>query len=253
VVALGIVSPTDRVAASKSVAVCNLSASRYSVLRCTYMTLEKCQELPDDDLVRRVRAGETHLYELLMRRYNQRVFRVIRSVASNDADAEDILQEAWVRAFEHLDQFEGRASFSTWVTKIGFYESLARARKSARLTALDESHGENMDNPERQAMRDELGRMLQSAVDLLPASYRSVFVMREVERMSTAETAECLEISEEAVKTRLHRSRAMLRRDLERRLGPALAAAYAFLGHRCDRVVAAVMRRVAPPNSSART
>jgi RNA polymerase sigma-70 factor (ECF subfamily) len=187
-----------------------------------------------------------------MRRYNQRVFRVIRSVIPNDADAEDVLQEAWVRAFEHLDQFEGRASFSTWVTKIAFYESLARARKSAHLAALDENHGENMDDPEKQAMRGELGRMLQSAVDRLPTSYRSVFVMREVERMSTAETAECLEISEEAVKTRLHRSRAMLRRDLEERMGPALAEAYAFLGDRCDRVVAAVMQRVASLASSTR-
>jgi RNA polymerase sigma-70 factor, ECF subfamily len=216
------------------------------------MALEKCQDLQDDELVRRVGAGETHLYELLMRRYNQRVFRVIRSVIPNDADAEDVLQEAWVRAFEHLDQFEGRASFSTWVTKIAFYESLARARKSAHLAALDENHGENMDDPEKQAMRGELGRMLQSAVDRLPTSYRSVFVMREVERMSTAETAECLEISEEAVKTRLHRSRAMLRRDLEERMGPALAEAYAFLGDRCDRVVAAVMQRVASLASSTR-
>jgi RNA polymerase sigma-70 factor, ECF subfamily len=216
------------------------------------MAPEKCQDLPDDELVRRVGAGETHLYELLMRRYNQRIFRVIRSVIPNDADAEDVLQEAWVRAFEHLDQFEGRASFSTWVAKIAFYESLARARKSAHLTALDENHGENMDDPEKQAMRGELGRMLQSAVDRLPASYRSVFVMREVERMSTAETAECLEISEEAVKTRLHRSRAMLRRDLEERTGLALAEAYAFLGDRCDRVVAAVMQRVASLASSTR-
>lgn len=216
------------------------------------MALENCNDLPDEELVRRVRAGETPLYEQLMRRYNQRIFRVIRSVISNDTDAEDVLQEAWVRAFEHLDQFEGRASFSTWVTKIAFYESLARARKSAHFRPLDDNHGENMDNPEKQAMRDELGKMLQSAVDLLPASYRSVFVMRAVERMSTAETAACLEISEEAVKTRLHRSRSMLRRDLERRMGPALTAAYSFLGHRCDRVVAAVMQRVTSTASTAR-
>src|SRR6185312_11436344 len=152
------------------------------------MALDKCQDLLDDEVVRRVLAGEQHLYELLMRRYNQRIFRVVRSVISNDADAEDVLQEAWVRAFEHLRQFEGRSSFSTWVTKIAFYESLARARKSAQFTSLDENHGEDMDSPEKLAIRDELGKMLQSAVDLLPPTYRSVFVMREVERMSTAET-----------------------------------------------------------------
>jgi len=218
------------------------------------MRLEECGTISDDDVVTRVRTGETGLYEMLMRRYNQRLFRVIRSVVTNDGEAEDVLQEAWVRAYEHLDQFEGRASFSTWVTRIAFHEALARTRNSKRWTPLENPGGEIMaeadrrqttsETPEVQAMRGQLGRMLQAAVDALPETYRSVFVLREVEQLSTSETAECLELSEEAVKTRLHRSRALLRRELENRLGPAIAEAYAFLGTRCDRIVAQVLERI---------
>jgi len=218
------------------------------------MLLEECRTISDDDVVSRVRAGETGLYEMLMRRYNQRLFRVIRSVVMNDDEAEDVLQEAWVRAYEHLDQFAGRASFSTWVTRIAFHEALARTRKNRRWTPLENPEGEIMaeaerrqttaETPEMQAERSQLGRMLQAAVDALPETYRSVFVLREVEQLSTTETAECLELSEEAVKTRLHRSRALLRRDLESRLGTAISEAYAFLGARCDRIVMRVLERI---------
>jgi RNA polymerase sigma-70 factor (ECF subfamily) len=100
------------------------------------------------------------------------------------------------------------------------------------------------DTPESQAMRGQLAEMLQAVVDALPETYRSVFVLREVEQLSTSETAECLGLSEEAVKTRLHRSRALLRRDLEKHLGPAITETYAFLGARCDRIVARVLMRI---------
>jgi len=218
------------------------------------MLLEECRTISDDEVVTRVRTGETGLYEMLMRRYNQRLFRVIRSVLNNDGEAEDVLQETWVRAYEHLDQFEGRASFSTWVTRIAFHEALARTRNSKRRTPLENSRGEIMaeadrrqttsETPESEAIRGQLGQMLQAAVDGLPETYRSVFVLRAVEQLSTSETAECLELSEEAVKTRLHRSRALLRRELENRLGPAITEAYAFLGTRCDRIVTHVLERI---------
>ena len=218
------------------------------------MVLEDYRTVTDDDLVSRVRGGEKGLYEMLMRSYNQRVFRVIRSVVTNDDEAEDVLQEAWVRAYEHLDQFAGRASFSTWVTRIAFHEALARTRNSRRWTPLENPGGEIMaeaerrqttsETPERQAERDQLGRMLKAAVDALPETYRTVFVLREVEQLSTMETAECLELSEEAVKTRLHRSRALLRRDLKSRIGPAITEVYAFLGARCDRTVMRVLKRI---------
>jgi RNA polymerase sigma-70 factor (ECF subfamily) len=219
------------------------------------MVMEHCGELTDNELVGRVLGGESYLYELLMRRHNQRLFRVIRSVIADDLESEDVLQDAWVRAYEHLDQFEGRAGFPTWVSKIAFYEALARVRKAKRFTAL-ENGGDEMaasydrsdpGTPEEQAIRGELGRTLRSAVDRLPQTYRSVFVLREVEGMSTSETADCLDLSEEAVKTRLHRARALLRRDLEGRIGPAIAEAYQFLGTRCDRVVARVMERIRLP------
>jgi RNA polymerase sigma-70 factor, ECF subfamily len=218
------------------------------------MVREEWQSLSDEEAVARVRAGDTELFELPMRRYNQRLFRVIRSVIVSDAEAEDVLQEAWLRAFEHLDQFASKAAFSTWVTRIALYEALARVRKGKRFTALENNDGEimteaehsvmNSDDPEKQAMRGELGRALQSAVDRLPEAYRSVFVLREVEHLSTVETAQCLSLSEEAVKTRLHRSRALLRRELETWMEPVLSEAYAFMGERCDRVAAKVMERI---------
>ena len=218
------------------------------------MVLQECQSVPDAEVVDRVRAGETGLYELLMRRYNQRLFRMIRSILTDDAEAEDVLQETWVRAYEHLDQFEGRASFATWATRIAYHEALARARAGKRWTPVEDPEGEVMpevnrrqsstESPEAQAIRGQLGQMLQSAVDGLPATYRTVFVLREVEQLSTIETAESLGLSEEAVKTRLHRSRALLRRELQDRIGPAVAESYAFLGPRCDRTVDRVLQRI---------
>ena len=220
------------------------------------MVLQECQSLPDAEVVDRVRAGETGLYELLMRRYNQRLFRIIRSVLTNDTEAEDVLQETWVRAYEHLDQFEGRASFATWATRIAYHEALARARAGKRWTAVENPEGDIM--PEvnrRQSIHRNargagdsrpVGRMLQSAVDALPETYRTVFVLREVEQLSTTETADSLGLSEEAVKTRLHRSRALLRRELQEQIGPAVAESYAFLGARCDRTVTRVLARIRP-------
>jgi len=213
-----------------------------------------CEYLSDSEAVARVRGGETAVYELLMRRYNQRLFRVARCVVRDDAEAEDVLQDAWVRAYEHLDQFAGRASFSTWVSKIAFYEALERARKKKRVVSMDTQEGNDMSareyvdtkgrNPEQQVIGNELRCAVESALERLPQTYRSVFVLREVEQLSTAETAECLNLSQEAVKTRLHRSRALLRRELESQMGRAITASYQFLGERCDRMVAAVLKRI---------
>src|SRR4051794_33590275 len=216
--------------------------------------LQESLSVPDAEVVERVRAGEKGLYEILMRRHNQRLFRTIRAVVTDDAEAEDVLQETWVRAYEHLDQFAGRASFATWATRIAYHEALARARAGKRWTPVENPEGEVMpevnrrrattESPEALAIRGQLGRMLQSAVDALPATYRTVFVLREVEQLSTLETAESLGVSEEAVKTRLHRSRALLRRELQERIGPAVAESYAFLGPRCDRTVERVLQRI---------
>ena len=213
------------------------------------MLLEQVQSLTDEQVVERVRGGETWLYELLMRRYNQRLFRITRSVLNDSAEAQDVMQDAWVRAYKHLDQFAGKAKFATWVTRIALYEALARARVRRRSDGqelLDMGIFESKQrSPERQALDSELRDLLEAAIDELPEVYRSVFMLREIESLSTAETAECLDLSEEAVKTRLHRSRAILRRILFERAGMATADTFCFLGTRCDRMVAQVLERIA--------
>lgn len=218
------------------------------------MQAQVCHPIADDEIVALVRSGETGMFEMLMRRYNQRLFRAIRSIVSDELEAEDVLQDVWVRAYEHLNQFQGRASFATWVTRIAIYEAIGRNRKRKRWTPLEDLEGEIVpeanrreatdDTPETEAMRGQLRQVLDAAVDALPPIYRSVFVLREVEQLSTTETAECLELSEVAVKTRLHRSRALLRRELESRIGPAVTELYTFLGPRCDRTVARVLERI---------
>src|SRR5262245_23739077 len=190
-----------------------------------------------------------------MRRHNQRVYRVARAVVKDETDAEDVMQQAYINAFTHLDQFEERAQFSTWLTRITLHEALARrwrnhARPTASITDGDQD-GALMDeliapdpDPERQAYGAELTRVLENAVDALPEAYRIVFALRDVEGLSTAETAASLSLGEEAVKTRLHRARAMLRRTLADQFGAASAQAFQFHASRCDRVVSAVLARI---------
>jgi RNA polymerase sigma-70 factor (ECF subfamily) len=212
------------------------------------------EALPDEEVVRRIREGEAGLFEILMRRYNQRLYRVARAILKDETEAEDVMQQAYVNAFTHLDQFAERARFANWLTRIAVHESLARARRRGRMVEID-SMSENDEeragalpaggpDPEQQALSAELRRLLESAIDALPESYRSVFVLREAEGLSTAETADCLELSEETVKTRLHRARGLLREHLFARAGIATADAFSLHLSRCDRVVAGVVARL---------
>jgi len=218
-------------------------------------TLFGTASLTDAEVVARVRAGETALFEILMRRHNQRVYRVARAVLKDETEAEDVMQQAYINAFTHLDQFAERAQFSTWLTRITVHEALARRRRrkaQAASSAADrDPDGEVMESliavepdPERQAYAAELGHVLESAIDGLPDTYRIVFMLREVEGLSTSETAAGLALREEAVKTRLHRARAMLRRAITQRLGSISAQTFQFHATRCDRVVAAVLTRI---------
>jgi RNA polymerase sigma-70 factor (ECF subfamily) len=208
--------------------------------------------LSDEEVVRRIIQGERALFEILMRRYNQRLFRVTRSIVANDLEAEDIIQDAYVRAYEHLNQFEGRARFSTWLTKIAIYEAYARVRRvdHQKVDSISMLEVRGMDmkangrDPEEQIYNAELKTVLEKAFDALPDDYRSVFMLREIEGLSTAETAECLELSEENVKTRLHRARALLQRELYSLVGANANMAFQFLGPRCDRIVARVLERI---------
>lgn len=207
--------------------------------------------LTDEEIVLRVRAGEVALFELLMRRHNPRVYRAARAILHDAGEAEDVMQDAYVRAYEHLGEFEGRARFSTWLTRIAVNEALSRVRRSKRFDSL-ESHTEDSSmstedglSPEQQASDVEMRSALETAVARLPDDFRSVFVLRAVEGMSGAETAECLGIPEDTVKTRLHRARARLQEMLIASIEPALPSVYEFHLTRCDRVVAAVLRRIA--------
>lgn len=211
------------------------------------------QALPDEQVVSRVLSGEIELFEILMRRYNQRLYRVARSILSDDGEAEDVMQDAYVRAYSHLGQFAGRSSFATWITRIAVYEALARARRGRRLVQMeDSSRAEGAmkfstpaeAGPEQRAIQRDFQNVLEVAIAALPESFRSVLMLREVEGLSTAETAECLGIGEPLVKTRLHRARAALRRELENRSRAALGEAFPFHLSRCDRVVSAVFARI---------
>ena len=215
--------------------------------------------LPDTEIVRRVRAGDSALFEILMRRHNQRVYRVVRAVVKDEADVEDVMQQAYINVFTHLHQFEERSKFSTWLIRIALHEAFGRRRKvqrsdstTARIRSdVNEERGELMDtltspqaDPERQAYAQELHRVLEAAVDTLPDTYRTVFMLRDIEGLSTSETGEGLGLGEEAVKTRLHRARAMIRRAVTARIGEVATGAFQFHAPRCDRVVAAVLARV---------
>jgi RNA polymerase sigma-70 factor (ECF subfamily) len=217
---------------------------------------QKTNEWADEEIVARVLSGETALFEIIMRRYNQRLYRVARGILRNDGEAEDVMQDAYVRAYQHLGQFAGRSKFSTWLTRIAVHEALARLRKQSRFQDLEpatsETSGEGMENlaanlrtPEQNAGGAELRSLLEQAIASLPENYRAVLMLRDVEEMTTQETAEALELTEENVKVRLHRARAMMRRELYGRVGASSASAFQFEAPRCDRVVAAVFARLA--------
>ena len=169
--------------------------------------------LSDEQIVQRVRAGDTEVFAVLLRRYNERVYRAARSVLRQDAEAEEVAQEAWVRAFDHLDQFAGRGRFAMWVTRIAVYEAWARVRRSRKGLGVPESGADEMaraktssNDPERAAFDREIHGFLEAAIDALPEKYRLVFILREVEGLSTAEVAGSLKLSHVTVKTRLHRA-----------------------------------------------
>jgi len=227
---------------------CNLFAFGYSVTVMSMKDLTSNAVLSDEEVVQRVRDGESDLYEILMRRYNQRLFRVIRGILKDESEAEEVIQDAYVRAYEHLDQFEGRSKFSTWLTKIAIYEAYARLKSRKRTSGFDDYLEQLMAtsdrSPEERTFDSEMRSLLEIAVDSLQDEYRSVLIMRDVEGMSTSETADCLEISEENVKVRLFRARAAIRRQLFEYVGAASPRAFQFLGERCDRIVNRVLERI---------
>lgn len=209
--------------------------------------------LTDADIVARIVAGEAALFELILRRYNQRIYRTVRGIVRDESEAEDVMQQAYVNAFANLGQFAGRASLATWLTRIAINEALARVRPRGLRIAPDVSEDamdlieETSPDPEQQAVTSQLSRFVEAEIAALPERYRCVIMLREVEGLSTSETAECLGIAEDAVKTRLHRARAALRENLDRRAGLTFDRLFTFGQARCDVLVATVMARLGVP------
>ena len=206
--------------------------------------------LADVEVIDRVRSGDTAAFELIMRRYNQRLFRVARSIVGEDMEAEDVVQEAYISAFKNLHQFQSRSAFATWLTKIAVYAASARQRKqhlfrrAATEFAIDPMNNHSQTDAATEASRRELGNVLAQAVDALPDDLRTVFTMRMVEQMDTDEVAECLELTPANIKVRLHRAKLRLRCWIDNQIGHEARQLYLFDGQRCDRIVANVLARI---------
>ncbi|MGD9968045.1 MAG: RNA polymerase sigma factor [Hyphomonadaceae bacterium] len=213
--------------------------------------------MAEEELVLRARAGERNAFRAIMQRGNQRLFRVARGIVRNEAEAEDVLQEAYLRAFTGLSQFRGGASVFTWLTRIVINEAngrLRRRRSQVGLDAIDEAQGRGAhvimfpngdmpSSPEKDVARVQARQLLEKAIDELPADFRNVLILRDIEECSIAETAAALDIREETVKTRLHRARRQLRAALSETFASSLSDAFPFLGARCDRITEAVLQR----------
>jgi RNA polymerase sigma-70 factor (ECF subfamily) len=199
----------------------------------------------DGELVQRVLAGERVEFAVLVRRYNQRMFRAVRAITHNDDEAEDVLQQTWLNVFRHLAQFRGDAAFSTWATRIAIHEALAQVRRRPLVVEVrEQDEGATEDGPDAEVERAELGQLLERCLAQIPQGNREVLVLRDVLELDTAETATCLGLSEEAVRVRLHRARAAVASVLTERLAAEARAIYAFAGARCERITEVVMGQI---------
>ena len=220
-------------------------------------------EPSDGELLRLARDGDPAAFRILIRRHDRYLYRIARSVLLDDHEAEDVVQETYVRAFTRLVDFRGDASLSTWLTRIALNEALQRRRRRRRRTVhldvidaarnradmqIDRSPMIAPDqDPERATAQHQIRRFLERAIDDLPEAFRTVFVMRDIEEATTAETATLLGIRQQTVKTRLHRARRMLRAALGENIGAALKDAFPFDRPRCDRLVKRVLDQLGFP------
>jgi RNA polymerase sigma-70 factor, ECF subfamily len=210
-------------------------------------------------LAERIGNGDNAAFESLMRTYNGKLFRIARAILKDDDEAEDALQDAYLEAYRHVNEFRGGSELSTWLTRIVVNQALMRLRKEKRRSSIvpfrtgasiDAESPETQvpdtrsESPSAAAIRAETRRILERRIDELPSSFRAVFIMREVEDMGIDEIAECLSIAPATVRTRLFRARALLRAALARDIDLATGDVFAFAGARCDRIVASVLARV---------
>jgi RNA polymerase sigma-70 factor (ECF subfamily) len=215
--------------------------------------------LPEAQLAARARDGDRQAFSAVMQRYNQRLFRIARSVVKNDSEAEDVLQEAYLRAFTAIGGFRAESSLLTWLTQITLNEARGRLRKRRPQVGLEAIEAAQEDGgqvilfprpaagtPESDAARAQTRRLMEAAIDELPDAFRLVFILREIEECTVEETADRLGLLPETVKTRLFRARKLLRKALEARLLSSLTEAFPFLGERCQRITQAVLDRLGP-------
>ena len=199
--------------------------------------------LPDVTLAERCLARDEDAIRELTRRYNQRLYRVARGILRSDLEAEDVVQDTYIRALAGLKGFRGQSSLGTWLVRIAINEALGRLRRK-KPEALDAPPAAPVVDPETLMATAESRVMLERAIDDLPDAFRSVFVARIVEGLSIEETADLFGLRPETVKTRVHRARVRLRASLETQLGPAVRESFAFDGARCDRLTDAVILRL---------
>ena len=207
--------------------------------------------LSDDEIISRVIKGEKNLYGLIVRRYNQRLYRIAMSIVNDDSEAEDIMQVAYINAYENIKKFAFRSAFSTWLTRILINESLLRVKKKKNPVPLTDdmivspSNRQNSNEPETPvslALQSELKTILEKSIQQLPEKYRTVFIMREIEGLNVAETQECLDITEVNVKVRLNRARSLLKERLSAFY--KIEEILSFHFSRCDRVVENVLTHI---------
>lgn len=197
----------------------------------------------DEEIIERIIKGENELYERLMRKYNDRLFRISMSIINDDAEAKDIMQTTYLNAFLKLRVLKNRSGFGTWLTKILINESLLRKKKKVkqRLILASQTGKSENETPLKRLLNKELKLLLEKAIANLPEKYKLVFVMREIEEMSTKETMEVLKLSESNVKIQLSRAKEMLRENLT---GTQLKEVFKFKRPACDEIVNYVMNKI---------
>ena len=213
----------------------------------------------DAELVHRALARDEAAVRAIMQANNRRLYRLARGILRNDAEAEDVVQDTYVRAFTHLEQFRGESSLSTWLSRIAMNEALGRLRRQrpgVEWSELERSAPQaqiipfplaSSDDPEKSMAQREIQHVVERAIDELPEPFRLVFITRVIEGMNVEETAEILGLKPETVKTRLHRARNLLRDNVERKIGPVVMEAFPFAGKRCERLTEAVLKRLDYP------
>jgi RNA polymerase sigma-70 factor (ECF subfamily) len=214
---------------------------------------------PSDDaeLVRRALARDATAFRTIMERYNRRLYRIARGILRNDSEAEDVVQEAYVKAFTNLGGFRGDSSLATWLARITMNEALGRLRRERPIVDLETFEAQRTeaqiikfpqavtsDDPERTMAQREILQLVERVTDNLPEIFRIVFMTRVIEGMSTEDTANLLGLQPDTVKTRLHRARRLVRDELDKQIGPVLMDAFPFAGRRCERMTNAVLQRL---------